>query len=72
MNQRPGKMHKAAMRDNDPYGLLLRAFFRNAAKLLNEKGEEDAAFYFEQCEDWISSGKRIADSEKDVAKILGI
>ena len=72
MNQRPGKKHKAAMGDNDPQGLLLRAFFRNAAKLLNEKGEEDAAFYFEQCEEWVTSGKRIQDGEKDVARILGL
>jgi len=50
----------------------LRAFFRNAAKLLNEKGEEDAAFYFEQCEEWVTSGKRILDGEKDVARILGL
>lgn len=72
MNQRPGKKYRAAMNDNDPQGLLLRAFFRNAAKLLNEKGEEDAAFYFEQCEEWVTSGKRIQDGEKDVARILGL
>ena len=71
-NQRPGKMHRAAMSDNDPRGLVLRSFFRNAAKLLKEDGNEDAAFYFEQCEEWVTGGKQIESGEKDVAKILGL
>ena len=71
-NQRPGKMHRAAMSDNDPRGMVLRGFFRNAAKLLKENGNDDAAFYFEQCEDWVNDGKQIQNGEKDVARILGL
>jgi len=48
---------------------LLR-FFKNAQEALAKKGEEDAAFYFEQCADWIQRGNTIRYDETH--KILGL
>ena len=70
-NQRPGKFKPAAMRDGDNHGLALKTFFRKAKELLEEKGEEDAAFYFEQCEEW-SSNSRGPMNENSASKVLGL
>lgn len=69
-NQRGGKWHKAAMSDNDTQGLQMASFFREAKEALEKQGHEDAAFYFEQCEDWIRSGKSL--SSKSASHILGV
>jgi hypothetical protein len=45
-------------------------FFKQARMALEESGNEDAAFYFEQCEDWIRSGKSL--NSKSAAHILGV
>ena len=53
MNQRPLKRNKAMFNDN---GSMLRQvinFAEEAEELLEEKGEEDAAFYFGQLKDWL-------------------
>ena len=70
-NQRAGKFKPAAMRDNDTNGLALRSFFRRAKELLEEKGDDDAAFYFEQCEEWISNA-RVPMNENSASKVLGL
>jgi hypothetical protein len=70
-NQRAGKFKPAAMRDGDTNGLALRSFFRRAKELLEEKGDEDAAFYFEQCEEWISNA-RGPMNENSAGKVLGL
>jgi hypothetical protein len=70
-NQRAGKFKPAAMRDNDTNGLALRSFFRRAKELLEEKGDDDAAFYFEQCEEWISNA-RGPMNENSAGKVLGL
>lgn len=67
-NQRPGKMKPAAM--NDSGGLDLVNFFKYAKEALEAKGEEDAAFYFEQCEDFIRAGGSLSD--RTVSKALGL
>lgn len=52
-NQRPGKVHAAAMSTVDRIDLMkLNRFFKDAVELLNERGEEDAAHYFEVVGDY--------------------
>ena len=47
-------------------------FFKNAKKVLEEYGHEDAAFYFEQVEDHLRSGKALPTDEKSVGSVLGV
>jgi|SaaInlLV_10m_DNA_1039704.scaffolds.fasta_scaffold26896_5 hypothetical protein len=69
-NQRAGKMHPAAMRDNGQVNeMTLVTFFKSAKEVLEREGHEDVAFYFEQCEDWLRSGKKITS---DAGRILGL
>ena len=72
MNQRPLKRNKAVFNDN---GSMLRQvinFAEEAEELLEQQGEEDAAFYFGQVEDWLRDGGRIQTGHNDVARILGV
>ena len=48
-NQRPGKIEKKLDRNGD---MQVFKFFKTAAKLLNDEGKEDEAFYMEQMVDW--------------------
>ena len=68
-NQRAGKTHKASGMDNGS-DMKIYQFFKQARVALEESGNEDAAFYFEQCEEWIRSGKSLHD--KPAHHILGV
>ena len=70
MNQRRGNWKPAAMQDNDPVGMRLVSFFKEAKLHLQMQGHEDAAFYFEQCEDWLREGKSL--TKESTIKILGL
>ena len=48
-NQRPGKIEKKLDRNGD---MQVYKFFKTAAKLLNESGKEDEAFYMELLDFW--------------------
>jgi hypothetical protein len=50
---------------------LLR-FFKQGQELLEAKGEEDAAFYFEQCADYMQRGGQFYHDSKTVAKMFGL
>ena len=52
--------------------MSLTTFCKHAKVLLEERGEEDAAFYFGQVEDWLRDGGRIQTGHNDVARILGV
>lgn len=54
MNQRPGKTHAAALGDrvSIDYKKLV-TFLEGASKDLEDAGQTDAAFYFEQVRDWL-------------------
>lgn len=67
-NQRRGKWKPAAMNDNT--GMRLTEFFKRATEVLNQYGHDDAAFYFEMCEEWLREGKTL--NPNDAAKILGV
>ena len=68
-NQRPGKIEKKLDRNGD---MQVYKFFKTAAKLLNEDGKEDEAFYMEQMVDWLQSGKQLPTSEESIIKALGL
>ena len=70
-NQRAGKTHRAALGDGSQ-DMKIRNFFRDAADLLMENGEEDASFYFEQVVDYINSGKSLPAGRSEIARALGI
>ena len=68
-NQRPGKYEKKLDRNGD---MQVFKFFKTAAKLLNESGKEDEAFYMEQMVDYLRSGKPLPTSEDEIVRALGI
>jgi len=70
-NQRSGKTYRAAP-DGNMDAMKMRVFFRTAAEVLNEDGQGDAAFYFEQLVDHINEGGSLPQSQKDVARVLGL
>lgn len=70
-NQRTGKTHRAALSDG-MQDMKLRNFFRDAQEILEENGEEDAAFYFEQIVDHFNAGKGLPANRKEVSRLLGI
>ena len=69
-NQRPGKVVRAV--DPTMKDMSTLKFFKNAQKLLEQSGKEDESFYFEQMEDWLSSGHQLPTTEEQTIKALGI
>ena len=70
-NQRTGKTHRAAAGDSMA-DMNLRNFFRTSAELLNQAGNEDAAFYFEQIVDALNEGKSLPNEKREISRVLGI
>ena len=68
-NQRPGKLQKPLDRNGD---MQVYKFFKTAAKVLKDADKEDEAFYFEQMEDYIKSGKPLTTSEESIIRALGV
>ena len=71
-NQRPGKYQSKAMFNDN--GSMLRQvinFAKEAERLLEEKGEEDSAFYFGQLKDWLVDNPGKGFNEK-THRILGL
>lgn len=71
MNQRSGKKHRAVLSDGSQE-MKLRNFFRDAQSILEEAGENDAAFYFEQMVDHINDGGTLPATRKEVSRVLGV
>ena len=69
-NQRAGKTYSASASDNSGMGTV--NFFKYAKQALESAGYEDAAFYFEQVEEHLRSGKGLPVSEKEVGHVLGV
>ena len=70
-NQRAGKMYRAGANDSLK-DMQLRNFFRAAAGMLEETGNDDAAFFFEQVMEHINNGGNIyTDDRHSISKILG-
>lgn len=72
MNQRRGKTHRAAAFDDRPGDMTLVTFLKEAVTQLRDSGYEDPAFYFEQVEEHLRNGGRLAGSPRDVARVLGL
>ena len=70
-NQRRGNW-KPARLDNGMQQMNLRNFFRECKELLEEEGQEDAAFYFEQCMDELNAGRNLPVDRRKIAHILGL
>ena len=70
MNQRPGKRKPASMSDSFNNPMRMLEFFKSCKEVLERVGENDAAFYFEQVEDYIRQGHDIYKEKP--AKILGL
>ncbi len=71
-NQRPAKTYRAAAPNEGGLNITrLKEFAAEAERLLEEKGEEDAAFYFGQLAEYIQRHPEKGLSES-VARILGI
>ena len=52
--------------------MQLRNFFRTCKQLLEDTGNDDASFYFEQVEEHISNGGSIyTDDKQSISRILG-
>jgi hypothetical protein len=69
-NQRAGKWKAASMQGGDDMTMV--NFFKYTKELLEERGEGDAAFYFEQVEDHLRTGKGLSSDKNTIAKILGL
>jgi hypothetical protein len=70
MFQRAAKSKPASMNSMD--GMAQVSFFRAAKEELEGVGYTDAAFYFEQVEEWLRSGKSLPTTGKEVSKVLGL
>ena len=72
MNQRAGKTHRAAPGDGMA-DMKMKQFFSNAAQLLEQNGNEDAAYYFNQVVDHIVAGESIpSDDRQAISRLLGL
>lgn len=69
MNQRRAKTYKATGMD-DHQGMRQVQFIKACKVALESSGYDDAAYYFEQIEDWIRAGKSLDPSK--AARILGL
>ena len=70
--QRAGKSHRAAMGTDGRVSLFeVIEFFEAAQHALEQHGEEDAAFYFEQVHEHLKRNPQTGFKEK-ISRILGI
>ena len=60
------------MQDNAAGGFRNRDFFRLARKILESEGHEDAAYYFEQMEEYVADGSQLPTDYQGVTRALGI
>ncbi len=71
-NQRPAKMHRAAMPVDGNLSITrLKEFAQEAERLLEDEGQDDAAFYFGQLAEYIVRHPEKGLSES-VGRVLGI
>jgi len=70
-NQRPGKVKAATIRDDSTEARALK-FFKLARTTLEDRGEEDAAFYMEQMEDWLQRGNEFPRDNVSISKAFGL
>lgn len=69
-NQRRGNYKPASMHDGASMSTVM--FFKEARLALEQSGNDDAAFYFEQVEEWLRAGKGLPTSAREVTKVLAL
>jgi len=67
--QRSAKTYRASAADTGE-DMRTYQFFKKARIALEETDNKEAAFYFNQVEDWLKSGKGL--HSKPVSRILGV
>lgn len=73
MTQRAGKKHAAALCDDDKIRLMdLVQFLKEAHEVLEEEGDEDAAFRFEMLVDYFTNTYRPSQPLTFKSIILGL
>jgi len=72
MNQRPAKLTSKASPSKDFQERELRNFIQICKELLEEEGDENAAFRFEMILDYLNEGNPITTDRKKVSNILGL
>ena len=70
--QRNAKKHDAGVRQDSVNLMTLTQFFSYVKDTLELRGENDAAFYFEQLETHLREGGSINTSPKDIMRMLGL
>ena len=68
-NQRKGKYQTKDTSHND---MKFFKCLKMAAKVLDDAGHEEPAFYFDQLVDHISSGKHLPLNEEQMTRALGV
>tara|TARA_R110000851_G_scaffold81665_1_gene179277 strand:- start:61 stop:288 length:228 start_codon:yes stop_codon:yes gene_type:complete len=73
-NQRRGNWTTASASSitSDAQAMKLRNFFRDAKELLENNGNEDAAYYFEQVMEELNNGGTLPVDKSNVSKLLGL
>ncbi len=74
MNQRRARTHSASAssQNSDTQARQLHHFFKTARELLQESGQDDAAFYFEQAEEVFTQGASLPSDRRDISRLLGL
>ena len=70
MNQRAGKTQKGL--SSGMAEMNLYKSMKIAAEVLNENGDEDCAFYFEQIVDYLTQGKKLPLDKREMERALGV
>lgn len=69
--QRAGKSYRAGPGDN-LQDMKLKNFFRECKNILENNGESESAFYFEQLEEYMMDGKPLPSEAKEISRVLGL
>lgn len=70
--QRNAKTYSAGVKLDSINLMTLTQFFKETKDILELRGENDSAFYFEQLETHLREGGTLSHSSKDIARILGL
>ena len=70
--QRNAKTYSAGVKADSINLMSLTKFFKETKEVLELRGENDSAFYFEQLETHLREGGTLSSSPNDIARILGL
>ena len=70
--QRNAKTYNAGVRADSVNLMTLTKFFKETKEVLENRGENDAAFYFEQLETHLREGGSVNSTPSEIIRILGL